>query len=79
MFESQVYRKSDTVFKHYNFLNAESKADFDEYITHIKALSLYDTGVTASYGDKLLTMVTCAYHTENGQFVVVAECDGKLQ
>ncbi len=72
VFESQTYRKSDTVFKHYNFLNADNEAEFDEYISNIKGLSLYDTGVTASYGDELLTLVTCAYHTDNGQFVVVA-------
>jgi len=72
VFRSQIFRQSDTVFKHYNFLNAESKADFDEYIANIKALSLYDTGVTAKYGDSLVTLVTCAYHTENGQFAVVA-------
>ncbi len=40
---------------------------------YIKAIALYDTGVTASYGDELLTLVTCSYHTENGQFVVVAK------
>ncbi len=70
MFKSQIYRKSDTVFKHYTFLNAESKAEL--YITGVKALALYDIGITASYGDALLTLVTCAYHTENGQVVVVA-------
>lgn len=79
VFESQTYRKSDTVFKHYNFFNAEDQADFDEYIANIKALALYDTGVTASYGDKLLTLVTCAYHTENGQFVVVAKKSGEVE
>jgi len=71
VFRSRIYYQSDTVFKHYNFLNAADKADFDEYIENIMALALYDTGVTASYGDELLTLVTCAYHTENGQFVVV--------
>jgi sortase B len=76
VFESQIYKKSDTVFKHYNFLNAEGQTDFDECIANVKALSLYDTGVTASYGDELLTLVTCAYHTENGQFVVVAKKTG---
>ena len=76
VFESQIYRKSDTVFKHYNFLNADSEADFDAYIANIKALALYDTGVTASYDDELLTLVTCAYHTENGQFVVAARKAG---
>jgi sortase B len=73
VFKSQTYRKSDNVFKHYNFLNADDAAAFDEYIANITALSLYDTGVTASYGDKLLTLVTCSYHTKNGQFVVVAK------
>ncbi len=72
VFESQIYRENDTVFKHYDFLNAESQAVFDAYIANIKALSLYDTGVTACYGDELITLITCAYHTENGQFVVVA-------
>ncbi len=78
VFQSQIYRKSDTVYKHYNFLNAESKAEFDTYICHIKDLSLYDTGVTAAYGDKLLTLVTCAYHTEHGQFVIVAKKSGEM-
>jgi sortase B len=73
VFESQIYRKSDTVFKHYNFLNAADQADFDAYMENIKSLALYDTGVTASYGDEILTLVTCAYHTEYGQFVVVAK------
>jgi len=31
------------------------------------------TGINAAYGDKFLTLVTCAYHTENGQFVIVAK------
>ena len=80
VFESQTYRKSDTVFKHYNFLNAASEADFDEYIANIKALALYDTGVTVSYGDMLLTLITCAYHTENGPFAVVARySNGDIQ
>jgi len=73
VFESRIYNNKDTAFKHYNFLNAENKADFDEYIANIKALSLYDTGVTASYGDEILTLVTCNYHNENGQFVVAAK------
>ncbi len=72
VFESRIFRKSETVFKHYNFLHAGSEAEFNEYLNGIKALALYDTGIAAFYGDSLLTLVTCAYHTENGQFVVVA-------
>lgn len=75
-FESEVYQKSDTVFKHYNFLNADNQAAFDEYIAGIKALSLYDTGIHPEYGDELITLMTCSYHTENGRFVVVARKAG---
>ena len=48
------------------------KADYDNAIHNYKEKSLYDTGVTAEYGDKLITLVTCSYHEEHGRFVVVA-------
>lgn len=72
VFRSQVFKVNDKVFKFYKFFNAATEAEFDDYVDNIKDLSLYDTGVTAEYGDKLVTLVTCAYHTENGRFVVVA-------
>ena len=31
-----------------------------------------ETGLTAKRGDRLITLVTCASHTDNGRFVVVA-------
>ena len=48
------------------------KADYDNAIQNYKEKSLYDTGVTAEYGDKLITLVTCSYHEERGRFVVFA-------
>lgn len=71
-FYDRVYYKTETCFKFYQFINAEDEADFDDAISQFKAKALYDTGVEASYGDKLITLVTCAYHTDNGRFVVVA-------
>ena len=73
VFRSQVYKKSDTVFKFYKFFEADTQAEFDDFYNNIKELSLYDTGVTAEYGDNFLTLSTCAYHVENGRFVVVAK------
>ena len=37
------------------------------------AMSFYDTGVTAEYGDQLLTLSTCDYQEKDGRFVVVAK------
>ena len=64
---------SEDGFKYYNFVDAEDAEDFNNYIGKCKQLSLYDTGVTAVYGDKLLTLSTCEYTRTNGRFVVVAK------
>ena len=53
-------------------IDAADKADFDNAISYFRDKALYDTGVTAAYGDKLISLVTCAYHVEDGRFVVVA-------
>lgn len=73
VFRSQVYKKTDDVFKFYKFFNAETKEEFNDFYENIKALSLYDTGVTAEYGDNFITLSTCVYHVTNGRFVVVAK------
>ena len=60
-------------FKYYHFVNAEDETAFDEFIAECKALALYDTGVTAEYGDKLITLSTCEYSRTNGRMVIVAK------
>ena len=68
-----VYKNEKNVFRYYYFLNADNKEEFDYYINESKKASLYDTGKTAEYGEQLLTLSTCSYHTEDGRFVVVAK------
>ncbi len=72
VFRSQVYYPDDQVFKYYNFFRASTEEEFHYFYDNIKKLSLYDTGVTAQLGDSFLTLSTCAYHVEDGRFVVVA-------
>ena len=73
VFRSKVYYTTDTCFKYYKFFNAASEEEFNDFYDNVKALSLYDTGVTAEYGDKFITLSTCSSHTENGRFVVVGK------
>lgn len=73
VFRSQVYNEDDLVFKYYQFINANSEEEFNSYMKEMAALSLYDTGVTASYGDSLLTLSTCDNSQTDGRFVVVAK------
>ena len=59
-------------FSVYGYAGKLSKKKFKKYVDAVKASSVYDTGITPNYGQKLLTMITCSYHTEDGRFVVVA-------
>lgn len=60
-------------YRYYDFVGGESEEDFDNYITKCKELALYDTGVSAAYGDRLITLSTCEYSAQNGRLVVVAK------
>lgn len=73
VFRSQVYNEDDLVFKYYQFINANSEEEFNSYMKEMEAMSLYDTGVTANYGDSLLTLSTCDHSQTDGRFVVVAK------
>jgi sortase B len=74
VFRGQAYAKGDTEhFHYYDFFDAKNEKDFDSFIKEVTERSQYDTGVTAQYGDQLLTLSTCAYHREQGRFVVVAK------
>lgn len=73
VFYSQVYYREDDVFKYYQFFQADTREEFEDWYTSIKALSLYDTGVTAEYGDRFITLSCCSYQVEDGRFVVVGK------
>lgn len=72
-FYSRVFYQHETnVFRYYNYHDLTDPEVFQEYVDQVKAMSLYDTGVEAEYGDQLITLITCSYGQENERFVVVA-------
>lgn len=73
VFRSRVYSEEEIVFKYYQFIDALSEQEFNSNMQEMAAMSLYDTGVTAQYGDRLLTLSTCDYQETDGRFVVVAK------
>ena len=73
VFKTVVYTDSPESFKYYRFVNAQTPDEFTAYVDKCKELSLYDTGITAEYGDKLITLSTCEYSRTNGRLVVVAK------
>ena len=76
-FTTPVYTGND--FDYYSFIKAGTAADYKKFVASIKEKSFYQTGTTAKYGDKLLTLSTCEYSQKNGRMVLVAKKNnGKL-
>ena len=73
VFRTVVYTDSPDAFKYYRFVDASDADEFDSFLSKCKELSFYDTGVTAEYGDKLITLSTCEYSRNNSRLVVVAK------
>ncbi|MCI8401881.1 MAG: class B sortase [Lachnospiraceae bacterium] len=71
VFKITAYREES--FRYYDFVNAKDEESFRAYVETCKELSLYDTGITAEYGDRLITLSTCEYSVKDGRLVVVAK------
>ena len=60
-------------FQYHMFVNAANQEEFNSFLVNCSRNSIYDTGLSAVYGDKLITLSTCEYTQENGRLVVVAK------
>ena len=59
-------------YEYYNFIDG-TEEEFNTYIQNAVSKTPYTIETKAEYGDKLITLSTCAYHVTNGRFVVVAK------
>ncbi len=71
VFSSQI--QDENAFPYYQFYQADTQEEFQYFYNNIKKISLYDTEITAEFGDTFLTLSTCSNDTEDGRFVVVAK------
>ena len=70
VFTIQATASSD--FQYHLFVDAQTDEEFETFVAQAKRYSLYDTGVTAQPGDKLITLSTCEGYGTLGRLVVVA-------
>ncbi len=71
-----VYRTTASIGEGYSyhlFVDAANPEEYNEHISTILSLSEYDTGKTAQFGDKLISLSTCEYSQTNGRLVIVAK------
>jgi sortase B len=72
-FYSQILMVDEAGFRYYNFIDSANASDFDNYIANAKSRTPYDIDQSTNFGDELLTLSTCSYHTDEGRFVLVAK------
>lgn len=72
-FYSQIYYDDTPAFRYYDFYDLTDENVFNFYVEQAKANAIYETGITAQYGDELLVLSTCSHHVTDGRFAVVAK------
>ncbi len=70
---SKVGYNDDSSYKYYDFIDAVSESDYQEFLSNIKSLSVFDDSIDINYDDKLLTLSTCNSYTEDGRLFIVAK------
>lgn len=71
-FPTKILQGKGEGFRYYEYTGKLDQDRFRQYVAGIQSLSGQSMeGV--EYGDRLLTLSTCAYHTQDGRFVVVAK------
>jgi len=71
--KTKIYRVDDTDFKYYRYGGQLTKSEFETYVSNMLRLSEYSTGVTATWGDELISLSTCNRYTEDGRLVIVCK------
>lgn len=69
--KNDIFSREKEPFQYYDYERIETKEMFDEYCQGIKNYSLYDTELTAEYGDELVTLCTCSYSGKDQRLLIV--------
>lgn len=74
-FTTDVSEENPNLFRYDHFVKAAAAQEYDNYVSRVNSLAYYDTGIQCEYGDKLLTLSTCASSTNSDgvRTVVVAK------
>lgn len=68
---NDIFSREQEPFQYYDYAHILNEEMFAEYYRGIKEYALYDTGVSASYGDELVTLCTCDYGGREQRLLVV--------
>lgn len=70
--KTNLNTEDDSVFRYDLYVSENDKQMFKEYVKFIDENRIYTTDSQLQDGDRILTLSTCAYHENEGRFVVIA-------
>ncbi len=70
---SDVGYNDDGEYRYYDFIDAVTGQELQEFLDNIQSLSVYDETIDIKSTDKILTLSTCNTYKENGRLFVVAK------
>ena len=70
---SEVGYSDDDTYKYYDFIDAVTGDELQEFLDNIQSLSVYDETIDITSSDKILTLSTCNTYKENGRMFIVAK------
>lgn len=70
--ETRVLYEEEAGFRWYDLSGELTEEAFDKLTAWLSENALYDTGIVPAYGEQIVLLSTCSYHTKNGRFLIAA-------
>ena len=71
-FQTQIVPENSDAFAYYRAVGKLNKGEFDYAVENIQRMSLINLNAAPAYGQNIMLLSTCYYHTDDGRFVVAA-------
>ena len=69
---TQLLYDHEEGFRYYQSCGDLTEEKFNTLITWLKNHASYESGIIPNYGEQIVMLSTCSYHTDNGRFIVAA-------
>ena len=70
---SEVAYQDDDSYRYYNFIQANNMEEWQAFVNNVDSLAIYQSDVSLSPADEILTLSTCNSYTEDGRLFIVAK------
>ncbi len=70
---SAVKYQDDNSYRYYNFIQAKTQKDFDDFKSDVESRNIYGGEVDIKSSDQLLTLSTCNHYIQDGREFIIAK------